>query len=293
MNETWFESLLMGGQVKFPLMNSTTLQGDLRLSMIPDSEPYVRNIKLNRKESIRRSRIYTPQSLWLADSIELTGPSCHYLTRVLRLSVGDSITVFNGDGRDYRGKIHTRERQRIVIRLFGHQTPANESPLNITLVQGISRGERMDYTLQKATELGVCCIQPMISQRVEFHLDEARQAKRLAHWRGVVVSACEQSGRAVLPGVNSPLSLDDWLACPDESLRLVFDPTAENRISTFSPLQRAVSIVVGPEGGFGHEELGLMLENGVQRLSLGPRILRTETAAPAAIAILQAIAGDL
>ncbi len=242
---------------------------------------------------MRQSRIYTPQPLLSPDDIELAGTTSHYLTRVLRLSAGDPVVLFNGDGRNYAGKIIDIRRQRVFVRLVGSQTPGNESPLKITLVQAISRGERMDQSLQKATELGVFCIQPVMSRRVEVRLDEKRQVKRLAHWQAVVISACEQCGRAVLPTVRSPLPLHEWMATAAESQRLVLDPTTGIKLSSISIAADTVSILVGPEGGFSGEELEEMQVRGVMAVSLGPRVLRTETAGPAAIALLQAIAGDL
>jgi 16S rRNA (uracil1498-N3)-methyltransferase len=150
----------------------------------------------------------------------------------------------------------------------------------------------MDYSLQKATELGVYCIQPVISHRVEVRLDEKKQAKRLVHWQGVVISACEQSGRAFLPGVKVPVPLAEWLAAADESTRLVLDTAATTRLTSLSIEDQDVSILVGPEGGFSNREMEAMQAGGVTAVSLGPRVLRTETAGPAAIAVLQAGRGD-
>ncbi len=241
---------------------------------------------------MRRSRIYTPQPLSPTGNVELTGSVVHYLARVLRLSAGDPLVLFNGDGKDYAGQVTEMHRQRVSVKLSDGRSAQNESALKITLVQAISRGERMDYSLQKATELGVSCIQPVISRRVEVRLDEKRRAKRLSHWQGIVVSACEQSGRAVVPAVKAPLPLLDWLAETDESPRLMLEPSAEVQMSSFPITASAVSILVGPEGGFGQEEAKALKTGGVTSVSLGPRILRTETAGPAAIAVLQAIAGD-
>ena len=241
---------------------------------------------------MRRSRIYTPQHLLSSGSIELEGPVSHYLLRVLRLSTGDSLILFNGDGRDYPGEVCEVKHQRVLVRVTGSEDPGNESTLKITLVQAISRGERMDYSLQKATELGVYCVQPVISSRVEVRLDEKRQAKRLAHWQGVVISACEQSGRAIVPEIKLPLSLDNWLAADDGSARLVLDPDASIGLSAIDPEGDCVSVLVGPEGGFSSEEMEKICANGVRAVSLGPRVLRTETAGPAAISALQIVAGD-
>lgn len=242
---------------------------------------------------MRQSRIYSAQSLSSAGTVELSGQAGHYLTRVLRLSTGDLLTLFNGDGRDYSGEILAIQKQAVTVRLGESRVAGNESPLKITLVQAISRGERMDYTLQKATELGVFSIQPVSSHRVEVRLDERRKAKRLAHWQGVVISACEQSGRAVVPEVLPPCSLDEWLAVAAPCPRLVLDPEAEVKMSAMSIGVGELSILVGPEGGFTPAELQELKESGVKPVSLGPRVLRTETAGPVAIAVLQTVAGDL
>lgn len=209
------------------------------------------------------------------------------------MSEGDAVSLFNGDGRDYSGVIYEVQRQGLFVRINGSELNGNESPLKITLVQAISRGERMDYSLQKATELGVFCIQPVTSHRVEVRLDKKRQAKRLAHWQAVVISACEQSGRAVVPEVKAPLSLREWLAVADASQRLVLDPLAEIGMSSVPVTGNAVSVLVGPEGGFTGKELDDVKTMGITAVSLGPRVLRTETAGPAAIAVLQAAVGDL
>lgn len=241
---------------------------------------------------MRQSRIHTSLSLTSTGSVDLTGPASHYLARVLRLSEGDAVTLFNGDGNDYLGEVCEIQPQRVRIKLLESSSPGNESPLKITLVQAINRGERMDYSLQKATELGVFCIQPLISRRVEVRLDEKRQVKRLAHWQGVVISACEQSGRAVVPEVKPTLSFAEWLLVTDGSPRLILDPTAQVQLSSFSSEGQAVSILVGPEGGFTNEEIAQAQASGVTAVSLGPRVLRTESAGPAALAVLQVAAGD-
>ena len=242
---------------------------------------------------MRQSRIHTSHPLILANNVELAGPAGHYLTRVLRLSKGDPVTLFNGDGNDYSGEISDIQSQRVRVRITGSMNPGNESPLKITLVQAICRGERMDNAMQKATELGVFCIQPLMSDRVGVRLDETRQSKRITHWQKVVISACEQSGRAVVPEVKKPLSICDWISGTSESRRLVLDPFAEDTLSGLSVEDDSISILVGPEGGFTDEEIKKVCANGVLAVSLGPRVLRTETAGPAAIAVLQAKTGGM
>jgi 16S rRNA (uracil1498-N3)-methyltransferase len=241
---------------------------------------------------MRRSRIYTKQVLEVGVTIALEQRVEHYLSRVLRLADGDEITLFNGDGRDYPARLSRDGRGSLCAGITAHVDPANESPLAITLVQAIGRGERMDFALQKATELGVARIQPITCERVGIKLDEKKRARRLGHWRGVVISACEQSGRATVPEVLPLVSLQAWLQEGGASQSLVLDPMATRALSAAVPAEGPVAIVVGPEGGFSEGEIGAMRSAGVRPVSLGPRVMRTETAGPAAIAVLQTISGD-
>ena len=240
----------------------------------------------------RLTRIYTAQDLAVGNRVELEGQAGHYLTRVLRLTTDDVVTLFNGDGVDYLCQVLKINRQQVLVSVSGSKDPDNESALKITLVQAITRGERMDYTVQKAAELGVCTIQPVFSSRVEVKLDGKRQAKKLAHWRGVVISACEQSGRAVIPQVLEPVTLDDWLTDNTDLQRLVLDPDAGVKLSEIELDSTVVSVIIGPEGGFAPEELEQVIAKGVTAVSLGPRVLRAESAGPAAIAVLQVLGGD-
>jgi len=241
---------------------------------------------------MRLSRIYISQELTVGDTVVLPAQAAHYLTRVLRLSAGDAVRLFNGNGKDYTGEVRKIDRNTVLVGLSGERDPGTESPLKITLVQAISRGERMDYTVQKAAELGVFSIQPVFTSRVAVRLDDKRRIKRLSHWQGVVTSACEQSGRAVIPQVLEPLTLADWLMLEDDTQRLVLDPVAENKLSNCKITAGSVSVLVGPEGGFSTHELDQVKANGVASVSLGPRVFRTESAGPAAMAVLQVIAGD-
>ncbi len=248
---------------------------------------------------MRHSRVYTSQTLASGDTVSLDKSASHYLADVLRVLEGDIVTLFNGNGSDYQGVVCEMQRHRVKVRLTRSRVPDNESRLKITLIQAITRSQRMDYALQKATELGVSSIQPLMSSRVEVRLDEKRQANRLAHWRTVVTSACEQSGRAVVPEILTPCSLQTWLAgatkvgSESASGRLVLVPRAGLKLSDYALSHKAVSVFVGPEGGFSKEELQSLHAAAVTGVSLGPRILRTETAGPVAIALLQAKAGDL
>ncbi|MDI1254380.1 16S rRNA (uracil(1498)-N(3))-methyltransferase [Thermomonas sp.] len=244
---------------------------------------------------MRVTRVHVELRLAAGIEIELPESATNHLARVLRLGIGDTCVLFNGDGHDYPA--HLVEAGKRVVRVeVGHGIAINnESPLRLILLQGITRGEKMDLILQKATELGVASLHPLYSQRSEVRLDGARADKRLAHWRGVVVSACEQSGRARVPDVTMPLPLAQTLAAmPDGGLRLILDPDADASLSqlTLDPSQ-PVCLAVGPEGGWSPQDLDQLRAAGFSGMRLGPRVLRTETAGIAALAALQAFHGDL
>ena len=241
---------------------------------------------------MRISRFYTDQPLTPGVRVQLDDRAGHYLARVLKLRIGAPLVLFNGDGADYAGEIESMERSGPVIMVNTRLPAAAESPLGVTLVQAISRGERMDQTLQKSTELGVAAIQPIFTRRVEVRLDGRRLDKRMAHWRGVVNAACEQCGRASLPEIGQPVDLPAWTERPGAPVRLVLDPTAGRDLSGVTLSAGSVEILVGPEGGLTAQESAQLEQAGVVAVRLGPRVLRTETAGPAAIAVLQALAGD-
>jgi len=241
---------------------------------------------------MRVSRVHTPGPLTVGSTVELDERAGHYLSRVLRLKRGDAVVLFNGDGYDYAGRLAGRSGGNLTVELRGRQTPANESVLKTVLVQAVSRGERMDYCLQKATELGVTRIQPLLCSRVEVRLTQKRLDKRLEHWRGVVISACEQSGRACVPAVAAPLPLDDCLALTAALQRFLLDPGAARKLSQQTLDGRETAVLVGPEGGFTAAEVEQARGHGVEAVRLGPRVLRTETVGPAVLAVLQAKAGD-
>ena len=231
----------------------------------------------------------------LAADVEITLPDAasEHATRVLRLRAGDTLTLFNGDGHDYSAQLLDAARGGARVRIIARSAPtAAESPLTLTLVQGIARGEKMDWILQKATELGVACIVPVLTARTEVRLDAQRGEKRVAHWRGVIASACEQCGRARLPQLLSPQPLAAWLSTrePDAAL-FTLDPQATLRVRDL-PTLSAAQLVIGPEGGLDAADLLLLRTAGAQGLALGPRVLRTETAGMAALATLQSHSGD-
>lgn len=244
---------------------------------------------------MRLTRVHVDTPLASGSEIALPeGPATH-LARVLRLGVGDACVLFNGDGRDYAATITVSSKRELRVAI-GQGSPVDrESMLQIVLLQGIARGDKMDLVLQKATELGVADVRPVHSQRSEVKLDGERAEKRLAHWRSVVASACEQSGRATVPDVAAPLPLASALTTlPANGVRLILDPEGALGFATLAIDPSApVVLAVGPEGGWSPLDREQLLAAGFQGLRLGPRILRTETAGLAAIAALQARFGDL
>lgn len=241
---------------------------------------------------MRISRVFTEQGLAPDSELLIEQRAGHYLCRVLKHRVGDSLVLFNGDGFDYAAELIGIKRDEVTLRVNTRLPAAAESALSLTLVQAVGKGDRMDYSLQKATELGVTRIQPLFSARTEVRLDGARLDKRMAHWRGVVIAACEQSGRATLPLLDAALSLEEWLAAHSPEARFVLDPRAEHCLVATEKPAAGAAVVIGPEGGFTEQEMRLLALAGVRPVRLGPRVLRTETAGPAAITVLQALFGD-
>jgi len=240
---------------------------------------------------MRIHRVYTNQRLAAGQAVVLDEDSSHYLARVLRVVAGQPLVLFNGDGHDYASVVENASKKGIVAGVNTRLPGAAESPLRSTLVQSVARGERMDFALQKATELGVTVIQPVESARTEVRLKPEKVEARMGHWQKVLNSACEQCGRARLPELRPPMELVDWASSAADGLRLVLAPAQDQPLSQLA-LPSAVEVLVGPEGGFDEQEMELLLRSDVKAVSLGPRILRTETAGPAALAILQSLAGD-
>jgi 16S rRNA (uracil1498-N3)-methyltransferase len=217
-----------------------------------------------------------------------------HLVRVLRLQVGDAFVLFNGDGRDCDARLLSLEKRGARAEISARREVANESPLRLTLLQAVARGEKMDWIVQKATELGVAAIVPVVSDRTEVRLDGERSDKRLAHWRGVAIAGCEQSGRSRLPHVAEPVELAVAAAADTHALKLALDPAAAESLAAL-PADGVgeLSLAVGPEGGFSERDLGILRAAGYRGVRMGPRILRTETAGIAALALLQGLHGDL
>lgn len=239
---------------------------------------------------MRVIRAHVDASLAVGARIALPEDVAGHLVRVLRLGVGDACVLFNGDGHDYDARIVSVSKKSVEADIESVREVRNESPLRIVLVQGIARGEKMDWILQKATELGVAGFVPVHGERGEVRLDGERAEKRLRHWRSVVVSACEQSGRARIPEVAPPRALADALA-DLPAMRLLLDPEATRPLPSHID-DNACAIAIGPEGGWSATDMATLAAAGFVGARLGPRVLRTETAGIAAIAALQSLTGD-
>jgi 16S rRNA (uracil1498-N3)-methyltransferase len=247
---------------------------------------------------LRLTRVFVDGQLEPGSVLELARDTASHLAKVLRARSGDEIVLFNGDGREFQGTIETVRGSRISAAIGAARSVDRESSFPVTLVQCVPRGDRMDFIVQKATELGVTRIVPVLSRRSVVRLDESQAAAKQTHWQAVAVSACEQCGRNRLPRVEAPRPLLNYLgdsgaaASPAGFLKLVLEPDHPQQPL---PAQRATGaeIAIGPEGGFAPEELEAFALSSFARAGLGPRILRTETAAIAAVVVLQARYGDM
>lgn len=239
-----------------------------------------------------RPRFYLDQKIALGAQFLLPlGPARHAV-RVLRLSTGDTLQLFNGRGGVYAARIEHIRKDEVEVRVTDFEDTECESPLQVLLAQGISSGERMDYTLQKAVELGTTAIQPIAAKRSLVKLTGERVDKRVAHWQGVVQSACEQSGRNRVPPVAQPLSLANWLALRPSGRVLFLSPQASTKLADLPEPQGLQILIAGPEGGFDVDEIAALVSADALGVRLGPRVLRTETAALAALAAMQTVWGD-
>jgi len=238
------------------------------------------------------SRFYLPAPLVPGSRLDLPDRAAHHAARVLRLRVGDRVVLFNGEGGEHDARILAVGKQSVQVELGEHHAVERESPLAVTLVQALSSGDRMDITIQKAVELGVRRIVPVESERSVVRLKGERSGRRVTHWQEIVVSACEQCGRNRVPAVEAVVPLATWLSTESQARRWVLSPDAASVLRDQPRPDRAIELLVGPEGGFTEDELGAAHRAGFQSLRLGPRVLRTETAAPALLAALQALWGD-
>ncbi|MGB1262354.1 MAG: 16S rRNA (uracil(1498)-N(3))-methyltransferase [Cognaticolwellia sp.] len=247
---------------------------------------------------MRNPRIYQAQSFTVGQVQPLSDDAFGHTVRVLRLKDGDLITLFNGFSEqegyfEYQAKLCNVGKKRAEIEIISKDLVTNESPLNIHLGQGISRGERMDFTLQKSVELGVNTITPLFTERCGVKLSGERLEKKREQWQKIVISACEQSGRCTVPIVKPAIYLADWLAQETSALKLNLHPRAQHSIMDLPAENQRVRLLIGPEGGLSDEEITNANSAGFEDVLLGPRVLRTETAALTAITALQCRYGDL
>lgn len=238
---------------------------------------------------MRLSRFFIDAPLSLGQHA-LPEAQAHYIGRVLRLAVGDAVQLFDGSGQEYLGELVEVGKKTVSVELREAFTGQAESPLRVHLGQGLSRGERMDWAIQKATELGAAEITPIVSERCEVRLKDERADKRLAHWRQIAISACEQCGRSLLPAIHPPILLGDWLERTRAELKLVLHPVAEPLASHARP--GSLAFLIGPEGGLSEAEVEAARRAGYRAARLGPRVLRTETAPVVALSVAQQLWGD-
>jgi 16S rRNA (uracil1498-N3)-methyltransferase len=241
---------------------------------------------------MRQPRVYVDLDLEAGNVLSLPPPAVLHLVQVLRLRGGDGLMLFNGEGRDYPAVILGANRHRVEARLGEPGPPEPPLPLQVHLGLGISKGERMDFALQKAVELGVAEVTPLFAGRAVVRLDGERLTKRLEHWQGVVIAACEQSGRRRLPRLHPAETLESWLT-KGHPRPLLLDPSADLPLIDLPPPGPALTVLIGPEGGLSPAERERAYRAGFAGVRLGPRILRTETAPLVALAIAQSQWGDL
>jgi len=242
---------------------------------------------------MRITRVFQAVALAAGASVVLDEHASHHLAHVLRIKPGASLVLFGGDGAEFQARVQTVGKQGVVVGVGERSTPVRESKLTTVLAQGVSRGERMDYTLQKAVELGVSRIVPLLTEHTMVNVSGERRERRAQHWHSIVVSACEQCGRNIVPELDSVREFGAWLKEAPGTLKLVLHQDGEKSLAELPPPSGAVTLLVGPEGGLSDVEVERAQAVGFTVLRLGPRILRTETAGVAALAALQAKWGDL
>lgn len=242
---------------------------------------------------MRVPRIYQPQPLAINQQLNLDEDGAAHIGKVLRMGNGEQISLFNGDGNDYLAEIVDAGKKHVTVKLLSCEANLSESPLNLHLGQVISRGDRMEFTIQKSVELGVNTITPLFSDRCGVKLNGERLEKKIQQWQKIVISACEQSGRSQVPVVRPAMDLQEWCSEPTEALKLNLHPRAAHGINGLDLAHTRVRLLIGPEGGLSAEEIAMTETYQFTDVLLGPRVLRTETASLTAITALQLRFGDL
>ncbi|WP_440491164.1 16S rRNA (uracil(1498)-N(3))-methyltransferase [Serratia nevei] len=242
---------------------------------------------------MRIPRIYHPQPLTDRAEIALSEDAANHVGRVLRMSAGQALQLFDGSNQVFDAEIVRVDKKNVLVRLGDGRVDDIESPLNLHLGQVISRGEKMEFTIQKSIELGVNVITPLFSERCGVKLDGERLAKKIQQWQKIAIAACEQCGRNRIPEIREAMSLEAWCAEQDGSLKLNLHPRASHSINTLPQPVDRVRLLIGPEGGLSADEIAMTTHHGFTDILLGPRVLRTETTALTAITALQVRFGDL
>ena len=240
---------------------------------------------------MRDIRVYLDQPLVTGNVIDLPDELVRHIGGVLRLKPGESLVLFNGLGGEYRAQVETLERRRGCVLIGEYDPVTRESGLHTRLVQALGKGDRTEWAVRKAVELGVTELVPLITERTQVKISEQKNNQRQRRWQSLIVAACEQSGRTRLPLLRAAVTFDQWTAQQRSGERLILDPRATKPIGIDASVTE-VELLIGPEGGFSTPELELAGQRGYQPVSLGPRVLRTETAPLAALALLQTQAGD-
>jgi 16S rRNA (uracil1498-N3)-methyltransferase len=242
---------------------------------------------------MRIPRIYHPNTLSVGQTVDLNSDAANHVGRVLRLSVDAQIILFNGEGGEFVAKLVESGKKKVIAQIEAFDDKCIESPLKIHLGQGISRGDKMELTIQKAVELGVTEITPLFTERCGVKLSGERLEKKLQQWRKIVVSACEQCARNTLPVIHQPKSLDQWASEQTNELKLNLHPSASYSINSLPEPVHGIRLVIGPEGGLSDTEIEFASQQGFDEVLIGPRVLRTETAGLTVISALQTRFGDL
>lgn len=243
---------------------------------------------------MRHVRIYMPGTYEPGETIELSTAAGQHVGTVLRMQANDPLTLFRGDNREFDATIAAVHKKKVTVDIHAANLVNRESPRLIHLAQALSKGDRMEWIVQKAVELGVTSLTPLITAHCAVRLEQERLAKKQLQWQAIAIAACEQSGRNQVPTIHSPCSFATYLQQCDARYKMVLHPTASDSLTKHIPsTQGDIALLIGPEGGLSEEEIDIAKEKAFHPLSLGPRILRTETAAIAALSIVQALAGDL
>jgi 16S rRNA (uracil1498-N3)-methyltransferase len=238
-------------------------------------------------------RIFHPDTLITDTQVALTQDAANHIANVLRLKGGHPVVLFNGDGNEYSAHLDSVKKREVIVFVDAKLSLSVESPLQIHLGQGVSKGDRMDLVIQKSVELGVHEITPIITERCVVKLSPERWLKKQTQWEKIIISACEQSGRNEIPKLHPATSIQEWVKQSTKQLRLTLAPKSEQRINQLHYQNQGFRLLIGPEGGLSEKEMYYVEESGYQSVSMGPRILRTETAALTSLSILQSHFGDI